>query len=99
MQHSRGIVGRLPLIALLGANAIPLLGVLFFEWDAFGIVLLYWSENVAVGFYNVLKIALVKMRFSNEMDFQVNDGLWIPSFAGMTNSEPFFSGYGLSRGR
>lgn len=66
MKDSRGIVGRLPLISLLGANAIPLFGVLFFGWDAFGIVLLYWSENVAVGFYNVLKIALVKVKEPKE---------------------------------
>ena len=62
MKDRREIVGRLPLISLLGANAIPLVGVLFFKWDAFGIVLLYWSENVVVGFYNVLKIALVKVK-------------------------------------
>jgi len=66
MKDSRGIVGRLPLISLLGANAIPLVGALFFKWDAFGIVLLYWSENVAVGFYNVLKIALMKVKEPKE---------------------------------
>ena len=43
-------------IALLTANAIPLFGVLFLEWDAFFIVLLYWSENLVIGFYTILKI-------------------------------------------
>jgi len=62
MTDSRQIVRRLPLIALLTANAVPLVGVLFFKWSAFGIVLLYWSENVVVGFYNILKIALVKVK-------------------------------------
>ncbi len=52
---------RLPLVALLITNVMPIIGVLFFRWDAFLIVLLYWSENVAVGFYNVLKIALAKV--------------------------------------
>jgi len=47
----------IPLIALVAANIIPLWGVVFLEWDAFYIVLLYWSENIAVGFYNVLKMA------------------------------------------
>jgi len=51
----------LPLVALLVANAMPLVGVLFFKWDAFLIVLLYWAENVAVGFYNVLKMATLKV--------------------------------------
>ncbi len=47
----------IPVIALLLANTIPLIGVLFLEWDAFFIVLLYWSENLVIGFYNILKIA------------------------------------------
>ncbi|UCC97149.1 MAG: hypothetical protein JSW66_15045, partial [Phycisphaerales bacterium] len=45
-----------PVLALLAANAIPLFGVLFLGWDAFTIVLLYWTENVVVGFYNVVKM-------------------------------------------
>jgi len=47
----------IPVIALLAANVIPLFGVLFLDWDAFSIVLLYWSENLVIGFYNILKIA------------------------------------------
>ena len=43
-------------IALLAANTIPFWGVLFLGWDAFFVVLLYWSENLIIGFYNVLKI-------------------------------------------
>lgn len=54
-------MSKLPLIALLATNALPLIGVLFFKWDAFMIVLLYWSENVVIGFYNVLKIAFAKV--------------------------------------
>jgi len=46
----------LPVIALLTANAIPVFGVLFLSWDAFYIVLLYWTENIVIGFYNVLKM-------------------------------------------
>jgi hypothetical protein len=47
----------IPVIALLAANTIPLFGVLFLGWDAFYVVLLYWAENLVVGFYNVLKMA------------------------------------------
>jgi hypothetical protein len=43
-------------IALLAANTIPFWGVLFLGWDAFFVVLLYWSENLVIGFYYVLKI-------------------------------------------
>ena len=47
----------IPVISLLIANAIPLWGVIFLGWDAFYIVLLYWTENLIIGFYNVLKMA------------------------------------------
>ena len=46
----------LSVLALLAANAIPLVGVLFWGWDAARIVFLYWFENVVVGAINVLKI-------------------------------------------
>lgn len=52
---------NVPLIALLAANAVPLVGVLFWNWNAFYVILLYWAENLAVGFYNVLKIAFAKV--------------------------------------
>jgi hypothetical protein len=46
----------IPILALLTANVIPLFGVLFFGWNVFYIVILYWAENVVIGFYNVLKM-------------------------------------------
>lgn len=55
-----------PLIALLAANAIPLGGVVFLGWDVFSIVLLYWAENIIIGFYNVLKLAFVKVDHSRD---------------------------------
>ena len=53
---------NVPLLALIAANALPLIGVLFWRWDAFYIVLLYWAENLAIGFYNVLKLIIVKCK-------------------------------------
>ena len=50
-----------PLVCLVAANIVPLYGVAFAGWDAFSIVLLYWSENLIIGFYNILKIAFVKV--------------------------------------
>jgi hypothetical protein len=52
---------NISLISLLVANTIPLWGILFFGWDAFSIVVLYWAENLIIGFYNILKIAFVKV--------------------------------------
>jgi len=50
----------LSLFALILANLVPLAGVFVFGWDAAVLVLLYWTENVVVGIYNVLKIVLVR---------------------------------------
>ncbi len=43
-------------LALVAANLLPLFGVLFWDWDAFEIVALYWTENVVIGAINVLKM-------------------------------------------
>ena len=51
---------RISLIALIIANLVPIVGVIVAGWDAGTIVLLYWTENIIVGFYNVVKLALVK---------------------------------------
>ena len=61
MKYRDEFLPRVPLIALIAANLIPIWGVLFAGWDAFYIVLLYWAENLAVGSYNVLKMAFVKV--------------------------------------
>src|SRR6266545_4005176 len=42
--------------ALILANAVPLAGVLFFGWQVFPLILLFWLENVIVGGFNVLKM-------------------------------------------
>jgi len=49
------------LAALVAANLVPLVGVLWFGWDATMIVLLYWAENIVIGAYNILRMALVKV--------------------------------------
>lgn len=54
-------LSNLPLAALLVANVLPLIGVLFFGWDAFAIVLLYWAENLVIGFYNILKMVFAEV--------------------------------------
>jgi hypothetical protein len=52
---------NIPLIALVIANLLPIYGVIFFGWSAFNIVLLYWAENIIIGFYNVFKIVFAKV--------------------------------------
>lgn len=42
--------------ALVGANLIPLVGVLFFGWNVWMVLIVYWLENGVVGVFNVLKM-------------------------------------------
>ncbi|MFT4767155.1 MAG: hypothetical protein ACI8RN_000280 [Glaciecola sp.] len=50
---------RLNLALLTAVNLLPLLGVLFFDWDVGALIILYWSENLVLGAYNILKMASV----------------------------------------
>lgn len=43
-------------VALVLANAVPIVGVVFLGWTVFPLLLLYWLENVVVGGFNVLKM-------------------------------------------
>lgn len=49
-------------LALIGANLVPLAGVLLFDWSVLGILLLYWSESVIVGIVNILRMATCESR-------------------------------------
>jgi hypothetical protein len=42
--------------SLVIANLVPLVGVLFFGWDLWTIIALYWAENGIIGLYTVAKI-------------------------------------------
>jgi hypothetical protein len=44
-------------LALIVANAIPLIGVLFLGWSVWNILVIYWLENGIVGVFNVMKMA------------------------------------------
>ncbi len=52
------------IIPLILANLVPLAGILFFGWSTFYVLIFYWLESLAVGFFNVLKMALAKNQFS-----------------------------------
>lgn len=49
-----------PITVLIIANLVPLAGAFFLNWDAANILLLYWAENLVVGFYTILKMAMAK---------------------------------------
>jgi hypothetical protein len=46
---------------LLAANLAPLAGVLWLGWDAAVVILIYWTENLITGFYNVLRMAFLRV--------------------------------------
>ncbi len=58
-QVERDSVLRRSALALIASNAIPILGVLFLGWDVGAIVVLYWSENLIIGAYNIAKMVYV----------------------------------------
>ncbi|MCL5271246.1 MAG: DUF6498-containing protein [bacterium] len=51
----------LSIVSLAAANMVPVVGVIWFGWNAAVIILLYWSENVIIGLYGVLKLTLPKV--------------------------------------
>jgi hypothetical protein len=44
--------------AIVVANVVPLLGVVFLDWDLFETMVSFWLENGVVGLYNALRIPL-----------------------------------------
>jgi hypothetical protein len=54
-----GLRRRLSLIVLVVVNLLPLGGVVFFAWDVAALVILYWSENLVLGFYTLAKMLVV----------------------------------------
>lgn len=46
-------------IVLIISNLLPIYGVLFLGWEVFPIMLLFWTENVIIGVFNILKMLMV----------------------------------------
>ena len=67
-------------LALL-INAVPLVGVLYFEWSAINVLVLYWFENLMIGFCTLIRLVLHRRwtrkrgywRHSNRLGIQVNN--------------------------
>jgi Family of unknown function (DUF6498) len=47
---------RTSALAIVIANLAPVYGVFALGWNAAAIVIFYWLENLAVGFFNILKM-------------------------------------------
>lgn len=59
------ISSRPTLIALIAANLVPLAGVFVWDWQVFDILLVFWCENVLIGFFNILRILCAGWRRRN----------------------------------
>jgi hypothetical protein len=73
------------LVALLIANAIPIVGVLFLGWSLMTILLLYWLENGIVGLWNVPRIAL-----AGRSEVPTSDGAFARPGLARATLVPFF---------
>lgn len=62
-----GFIARLrsSALALIVANLVPVYGVLALGWKVAPIMVFYWSENLVVGFFNVLKMARAEGEVAN----------------------------------
>ena len=90
--------------ALIVANLVPLIGVLFWSWSVSSILILYWFENVVIGIINVAKIItssasegaqqqklfLVPFFIVHYFMFCTGHGVFVFSFFG--DSDGYFSG-------
>jgi hypothetical protein len=68
-------------IALVIANAIPLIGVLVFGWSLLTILVLFWLENGIVGFWNVPRIILARQPLIDSVPDMVRE-------AGLDKKDP-----------
>lgn len=78
------------LLILIGANLVPLLGVIFGGWDILILLLLFWLENGIIGIFNIFRMMLAQRtpNLSNWQNFVL-----IPFF--VVHYASFMIGHGL----
>jgi len=47
-------------IALIAANLLPIAGVLIMNWNLSDVMVLYWAESAVIGFWSVVKLAIIE---------------------------------------
>jgi len=47
------------MLATLVVNLIPLYGVLYWDWDTFQLLILYWIETVMIAYWTIRRLALL----------------------------------------
>lgn len=51
-------ISKIALASLVGANLLPLVGVMYWGWSLSVLIVIYWLENLIIGVFNIPKIAL-----------------------------------------
>ncbi|HVY19405.1 MAG TPA: DUF6498-containing protein [Bauldia sp.] len=46
-------------LIVVAANLVPLAGVVFWGWDVFVLLILYWLETAVIGFWTIMRLLLV----------------------------------------
>ena len=68
------MTGRLSIAVLVAANLVPLLGVVWWDWDVFLLLLLFWCENVIIGIFGIARMIVARTSDS------AAEGLVLPLF-------------------
>lgn len=55
---------RLPILLLIAANLLPVAGVVWWGWDVFSILFLFWCENVVIGVFGIARTAVFAVQKS-----------------------------------
>ena len=61
-------------LILLAANLFPLVGVIFWGWDAFVLLMLYWLETAVIAFWTVARIATMPISTLGDLQFRDASG-------------------------
>jgi Family of unknown function (DUF6498) len=60
-------------LILFAANMVPLVGVIFWDWDAFMLLMLYWLETAVIAFWTVVRIATMPSNALGDIRFEGSD--------------------------
>lgn len=75
--------GFISFIFIVSSNSIPVIGVIYLNWNPYMILLIYWGESLIIGIFNILKMMI---------SGAIQDGKFSPSgFAAGTGSSVFFT--------
>lgn len=75
-------------VVLVAANLLPLVGVVFWGWDAFVLLMLYWLETLVIAFWTILPILLIPGITANGLGVRISGS---PQAAGRVGSALFLT--------